>query len=325
MATPAESLIRGQLMSRRHLLEEAADAAVDPDLTRLLGEVDAALARLDDGSYGLCRTCHDPIESDRLMADPLLEFCIDHLTSDQRRALEADLGLASRIQGALLPDRAVRANGWEIAYHYEGAGPVSGDYCDIVRADGDGLYFAVGDVSGKGVAASMLMAHLHATLRGLVSLRVPLDQLVERTSRAFCESTLPTHYATLVCGRADPSGGIEICNAGHPEPVLLNNGAIRWIESTGLPIGMFADERFRMKQVALSPGDVLVLYSDGLSEARNGAEEEYGRDRLAELLRRAGRAPAQEILTACTSDLRAFRGAAPKGDDLTIMAIRRAE
>src|SRR5262245_42209226 len=188
MATQAESLIRGQLLSRRHRLEEAAGSVPrDMDYVRLLDEVDAALSRLDDDSYGLCKTCHDPIEADRLMADPLLEFCIDHLTGDQRRALEADLGLASRIQGALLPDRTMRSSGWEIAYHYEGAGPVSGDYCDIVRARDNSLYFAVGDVTGKGVAASMLMAHLHATLRGLVSLSVPLDQLMERTSRTFCE------------------------------------------------------------------------------------------------------------------------------------------
>jgi sigma-B regulation protein RsbU (phosphoserine phosphatase) len=92
---------------------------------RLLGEVDSALERMDKGTYGLCEVCHEDIETDRLMADPLTRFCLDHLTTDQQRALEADLELASKIQSALLPQRELRLPGWDFSYHYEAVGPTT--------------------------------------------------------------------------------------------------------------------------------------------------------------------------------------------------------
>lgn len=157
---------------------------------------------MNAGTFGLCATCHDAIEPDRLLADPLTQFCLDHLTPVEQRALQQDLELASRIQRELLPKPDTRFDGWEIAYHYQPAGPVSGDYCDLIPGDADQVYFLIGDVAGKGVAAAMLMSHLSAMLRTLITVGLPLSQLMERASRVFCESTLPTHYATLVCGRA---------------------------------------------------------------------------------------------------------------------------
>jgi sigma-B regulation protein RsbU (phosphoserine phosphatase) len=144
--------------------------------------------------------------------------------------LEHDLELATRIQRGLLPDPAQALDGWEFAYHYQPARIVSGDYCDIVAADG-AMYFLLGDVSGKGVAASMLMSHLHAMVRALISVGLPLSALLERASRVFCESTLPMHYATLVCGRATADGEVEICNAGHVPPIVVRAGGITLLEA----------------------------------------------------------------------------------------------
>jgi hypothetical protein len=106
------------------------------------------------------------------------------------------------------------------------------------------LFSAIGDVAGKGVAAAMLMSHLSAMLRTLITVGLPLSDLMERASRVFCESTLPMHYATLVCGRASSSGEIEVCNAGHPPPLLVRADEIERLDATGLPIGMFCSERF---------------------------------------------------------------------------------
>ena len=221
MADASDSQIKDQLLDRRSKLEEAlVSSPKDSQLLRLLSEVDAAVARVNGGTYGLCEACQEPIESERLIADPLVHFCLDHMSPDQQRALELDLKLASQIQTELLPKHSFQVEGWETAYHYEGAGPVSGDYCDLLSHEGH-LYFTVGDVTGKGVAASMLMAHLHATFRTLVSLELPLEQVMERASSMFCQSTLSTHFATLVCGKANSSGEVEICNAGHPPPLLI--------------------------------------------------------------------------------------------------------
>src|SRR5574340_888423 len=197
MATEG-NVIRAILLDRRARLESArTTVAGSDDLTRLLREVDGALDRMERGTYGLCEECHDPIERDRLLADPLTRVCLDHLDARQRRALEHDLEMAPRIQAGLLPPRHVAAAGWEAHYYYQPAGAVSGDYCDAVPLD-DGFFFLTADVSGKGLSAALLMTHLHAVYRSLLPLGLPLPELMARANRVFCDSTLATHYATLV-------------------------------------------------------------------------------------------------------------------------------
>ena len=323
MEATAFPIFREQLLDRRRKLEKAAVHRGGDEVTRLLQEVDAALGRLEVGTFGLCETCHDAIEADRLLADPLTRFCLDHLTASEQRALEQDLDLASRIQRELLPKTDTRLDGWEVAYHYQPAGPVSGDYCDLIRGRGGEVYFAVGDVAGKGVAAAMLMSHLSAMLRTLISVGLPLATMMERASRVFCESTLPSHYATLVCGCALPTGKVEICNAGHPPPLVIRENGITAIEATGLPIGMFCSEQFASHELWIEPGESLLLYSDGLIEAQGTTGVEYGIDRLSALaVSGAGRVPA-EVVGVCVQDLARFRGTRPVMDDLTLMVIRR--
>ena len=124
----AESLVRGGLLTRRSRLEQFLDASpADQQIKQLLRQVDDALARLDGDSYGLCDVCHEPIETGRLIADPLVCFCLDHLTPDQQKALESDIEVASRIQRGLLPPRDMQVPGWQTDYHYEGASIVCGD------------------------------------------------------------------------------------------------------------------------------------------------------------------------------------------------------
>ena len=326
MAAAIEPVLRDQLVERRHKLETAiALTAAAPDLAQLLREVDAALARMERGAYGLCEVCHDPVEPERLIADPLVRFCIDHLTPSQQVALQQDLDLAARIQGGLLPANNLRADGWHVSYHYEAAGAVSGDYCDMVRAADGTLYFMLGDVSGKGIAASMLMSHLHAMFHSLIPLGLPLAQLVERASRIFCESTLPTHFATLVCGTADPTGAVEICNAGHLPPLWIQRGEASSIAATGLPVGVFCNERFTADTLRLAPGDTLLLYTDGLSETQDSTGAEYGTPRLSELICKHHALAPDALVNICLADLSAFRAAAPMTDDLTIMTIRRID
>ena len=324
MATVIDSAMREQLLERRSRLEaasfEVGDAA---QLRRLLGEVDAALARMEGATYGLCEVCRDPVEAERLMADPLVSVCLGCMSAKQRRALEEDLELAARIQAELLPRREFRHDGWQVSYHYEAASVVSGDYCDFVTAEDGSLYFMLGDVAGKGVAASLLMSQLHAMFRVLVPLGLPLNQLVERASRIFCESTLPTHYATLVCGRADASGVVEICNAGHLPPLLLRGGEATLVEATGLPVGIFCNEQFTSEKFATGPGDTLFLFTDGLSESRDQAGGEYGTARLRSLLCRNHSLLPAELIGACLEDLRGFCAGAPLHDDLTVLALRR--
>ncbi len=325
MATVTRDMLVQQLADRRQRLESArVRAPEDPQFGRLLEEVDAALARVADGSFGLCEVCHDPVEAERLLADPLVRFCLDHLSEREQRDLERDLQTAGRVQRALLPSPDIVVNGWEVHYHWEPAGPVSGDWCDVVPGQRGGLYFMFGDVSGKGVAAAILMSHLHATFRALVASEPTVAELVERANRVFRESTLSPYFATLVCGHASSDGAVEICNAGHCPPVVLTAGGASAVDPTGLPVGTFYSAAYSSRTVALAPGDALVLYTDGVTEARNRDDAEYGAARLVRTLARARALTPRGVVSACLDDLAAHLGGAPKVDDLTLMAIRRA-
>jgi phosphoserine phosphatase RsbU/P len=319
-----QTYLRAELEHRRERLTSALHSpGADGSLSQLLTEVDAALERIDRGAFGLCETCHEAIEPDRLLADPLLRFCLDHLTQDEQRALENDLSLAARIQRGLLPKPELELGTWEVRFHYQPAGMVSGDYCDLFETNG-GLHFMLGDVSGKGVAASMLMSHLHATFRSLAEASLSLDRMVEHANRIFCESTLAGQYATLIAGRAAPNGDVEMVNAGHLPLLHLHDGGSAPKESTGVPLGMFCNTSFRLHQMSLNVGESLFLYTDGLTEARNQIGEEYGLARVQGLADRHGTTDPKSLIARCLEDLSGFRKGVKQTDDLTLLAVRRA-
>jgi sigma-B regulation protein RsbU (phosphoserine phosphatase) len=326
MVDVQEAFLHGQLLERRQRLETAlAISRQNENLRELLMEVDCALERMKAGTFGLCETCQETIEKDRLINDPLARYCLDHLTASQRRALEQDLELASQLQQGLLPRTHQVFAGWEVSYHYRPLGLVSGDYCDVVTHQNEfvDVYFALGDVSGKGVAACMLMSQLHAIFRTLVASGLTLQALVERASRIFCQSTLSSLFATLVLVRAGQSGEIEVCNAGHCPALLWQGGKVVELGATGVPLGLFCEGEYTTQNAEMASGDTLLLYTDGVSEARSASEVEYGAERLKELVASSPGLSAQALIAGCIDDLDEFRAGAPLLDDLTIMAIRR--
>ena len=324
VATTETQYLQRELERRREVLHSAIHgSARDAGLAELLRQVDSALERVQEGTFGICESCHESIEADRLLADPLIRFCVDHLNSEERRALESDLELAARIQRGLLPPAAVRVAGWEARYYSKPAGVVSGDYCDLIETDGV-LNFLLGDVTGKGVAASMLMSHLHATFRTLASQGLSPERMTEAANRIFCESTLAGQYATLVVGRAAASGEVELVSAGHWPVLHLRDGSVGRIEATGVPLGMFCNSRFSTHRVDLNRGERLVLYTDGISEASNAAGEEFGLDRLARVAEECRALPLEAVTPAFLQSMQRFvSGAAPK-DDVTLLVIGRA-
>ena len=324
MATVEQTYLRSELVKRREKLQSVLSSpGADASLAQLLNQVDSALDQMDGGTFGLCEECHESIEADRLLADPLLRFCLDHLTQEERRALEGDLGLAARIQRGLLPRTDIHTAGWEARFHYEPLGLVSGDYCDLIETAG-ALIFAVGDVAGKGVAASMLMSHLHATFRSLIGVGLSLAQMLESANRIFCESTIAGQYATLVFGRASASGEVELVSAGHC-PVLVSRGqTVERLDATGVPLGMFCSSHFCSHKTQLHPGNHLVVYTDGLSESHNSAGEEYGVERIAGHVGKNYHLTPQSLVAASLADVRGFAAGARRTDDLTILVLQRA-
>ena len=325
--TVPDTFVRNQLLDRRRRLETALSRPhPEPRVEQLLSEVDAALARMEQGTFGICEVCHESVEADRLMADPLVRYCIDHLSAAERAALERDLEMAAVLQRGLLPQPDQNHDGWEMAYTYRPLRAVSGDYLDLIADESPdrGLFFFVGDVSGKGVAASMLTAQLHAIFRTLVASHRNVAQLLGQAGRIFCESSLSPYFATLVAGRAATGGSVEISNAGHCPALLVRNGTVERLEPSGVPLGMCIEGGYCSEKLKLDPGDLLLVYTDGLSEARNVRDEEYGEERVIDAIRDQGGLGARAAVEGCLEGLAGFAGGAALADDLTVMAIRRA-
>jgi sigma-B regulation protein RsbU (phosphoserine phosphatase) len=323
MAATEMDFLHSQLGERKRRLETAiTHTPQDAKLEALLREVDSALDRFAAGTYGQCETCHDTVERERLLADPLVRYCLDHLNELERDVLQRDLDLAFDLQRSLLPPANLKVDGWETSYHYAPVGPVSGDYCDLYSFDGQ-LFFVLGDVSGKGVAASMRMTQLHALFRSLIGLGLPLAEIVVSVNRFLCDSALAGQYATLVCGHAKPGGNVELFNAGHLPVIAVQQGRVRLLESTAMPLGMFREASFTSASLKLGAGDMFFLYTDGLSEAC-GENGEYGIERVTNLVGRQASCSAAGLISECLKDLRGFAGAVPGVDDVTLLAVRHA-
>jgi sigma-B regulation protein RsbU (phosphoserine phosphatase) len=158
--------------------------------------------------------------------------------------------------------------------------------------------------------------------RTLISVGVPLKYLLRHASRVFAESTLPTQYATLVCGRALSNGRVEISNAGHPLPLIVRDGEVTPLEGSDLPVGIFSDSEFSVTELCLEPGQSLLIYSDGVSEATDDSGAEYGAERLQRLIGGTHLTGSTELVAACRDDLAAFRGNR-RSDDATLFVLTR--
>jgi phosphoserine phosphatase RsbU/P len=199
-----------------------------------------------------------------------------HLNAEpeQRRPLDAELAIARKVQRKLLPQPHFKAFGLECECASLPAGDVSGDLYDFFEIDSETMAVLLGDICGKGIGAALLVAHLQATIRGLQDLARYPARLMDRVNRLFFQSTRPEHFATLFFGVYDASSrSIRYVNCGHPSPVLLHaNGASELLEPTSTVLGAFDGPRFEESGVALAPGDRVVLFSDGFSEAGFGGE-----------------------------------------------------
>lgn len=320
--TSSLQAVREQVMERRARLEVVLETNPTDQLNQLLTQVDEALERIDTGQFGVCTVCHESVEADRLLRDPLISVCLGCLSPRQQRALEYDLELAARVQSGLLPSPDLEIPGWQVAYHYLPAGVIGGDYCDVISDGRGGAYFLIADVAGKGVAAAMLAANLRAVFRTLIPLGMAVPELLEHANRLFCESKLPMQYATLIFGHSASTGQLQLVNAGHLPALLVRDSEIQQLESGGLPLGLFCDQQFTAESAEFGPGDMLVLFTDGVSEAQDPGGTEYGVGQLQSLISGGKFNCPKELMEACRDCLHAFRGAAERADDETLLAIQ---
>lgn len=245
-----------------------------------------------------------------------------------KQQIEKELHLAASIQVDLFPKTLPTLAHTEIAARNRQARQVGGDYYDVLLCHGSDhpeYLLCVADISGKGIAAALLMSNIQATLRAILAHEVDVTKIAVRTNDLLWASTPPNKYATAFLLRYDPATGAgQYVNGGHNDPVILRaGGEVELLGTTGMPIGMFANRVFEQGDMQLYPGDLLFIYSDGIPDANNVAGEEFDMDRLISALREARTRPVEEILDHMFSRLDEFVGEAPQFDDITMMVVRR--
>ncbi len=243
-----------------------------------------------------------------------------------RVAMKRDLEIAREIQTWMLPKEPPMMPAGTVAFANMPANTVSGDFYDaFYRADQLSLLLTVADVAGKGLPAAMLMATFQASLRTLAGEGVPLAELTPALNRYACGASAGgTRFTTAVVAEFEPaSGRLRYSNAGHNPPLLLRaSGEVERLELGGVPLGILPDASFACAETALAAGDVLLIFSDGVTESFSEAGEEYGEARLIASLRRAQALPALALLNTLLADCSYFRGGARQQDDLTCLVLK---
>lgn len=248
------------------------------------------------------------------------------LEAAERRRLDEELALARRIQMALLPSSVPEMPGWALHGGNIPSRGVSGDYYEVVeRADGREIVLMIADVSGKGMAASLLTASLQALSTGPIEDGLPPEEICARLSRLLYRRTPPEKYATAFLGVLEPATGLlRYTNAGHNPPLVVRAaGSVEELAPTGVPLGLLPGARYGAGEATLSPGDTLVLYTDGLVEASDPEGEEYGLARLKGVCLQNRSLPCRSLAEALEEDLEDFVKGTPFADDRTIVLARR--
>jgi len=236
-----------------------------------------------------------------------------------------EIDMAKSIQTGLLPDGPPHIAGYDLAAGTRPVWAVGGDYYDFIALDDDRWGLALGDVSGKGVPAAMLMSHLQATLRGQALHDQDCAQCVTNCNRLLFAATEMTRFATLFYCVLDPlDHTLCFCNAGHEHPLILDPaGAVRTLTTGGLPVGLFDDAAYERSGTALLPGEMMVVYSDGVTDMADGRDEFFGTERLTALLQDLRTRPAAEVVETVIDEVRTFAGGEPPEDDVTILVVKR--
>ncbi|HXN24095.1 MAG TPA: GAF domain-containing SpoIIE family protein phosphatase [Candidatus Dormibacteraeota bacterium] len=241
-----------------------------------------------------------------------------------KQRMERDLELARTIQARFLPEQPPQIPGFELGISHHASQMVGGDYYDFVRLDSNILMVVVADVEGKGVASALVMANLQATLRALVGHVHALERLVTSINQMILSDTRASKYMSMFIGLLDQKRrALHYINAGHVPPALIRaNGSVALLEQGGTLVGLFPDVGYERGTLQLDSGDILVACTDGITEAMDARELEYGRARLIESVERLRSRPAQEIVNHILNEVQTFSRDSSYEDDRVLFVMK---
>ena len=323
-AALSQWLARTPAPARAISLGPAGEAAV----TEHLDSLEEYIAEADAGQLGLCTVCHDFVDSKRLVADYTAQVCLDHLSPEEASRLEQELEMAQVVQRALLPGDAPDLPGLQVAAFTRPAQIIGGDYFDFLSYQGEVVGWAVGDVAGHGVAASLHMAGLQALCRAIIPTSDGPAAAAQKIQRLFVHNSRYTTFVSLFLAAYAPSSRtLTYCNAGHNPPLLISgdgssDATARWLQPTGAAIGLIEEGTYSEERLVLREGDLLVMYPDGVVEATNREGRPFEAARLAEVVAGVRRAPPGEVVRAITQAVEDFLAGGEPADDITLVVAR---
>ena len=287
--------------------------------------IDTALEELDEQKFGICAVCHGHVDPELLEMDYTISVCLDHYSEQERRRLEAELELSAIVQRALLPQIVPEIPGVELAAFSRPAAIVGGDYFDFFQFR-DGTHgVVIADIPGHGVSAGMLMSSLQTAIRTMAPETDVPSEILERINRFYLHNINFTTFVTVFLARYDPLTRIlTYTSAGHNPPVIVRkrDANVVWLKPTAPAIGLSEEFHPRSEVITLEQGDVMFLYTDGVTEAFNPGLEQFGSLRLAELLRKNVDLSVSEITQAVRQGLDAFGDGHVVEDDTTFIALK---
>ena len=241
------------------------------------------------------------------------------------RIMEEDLQKAAEIQRRLMPRGGAAIPGYAIRGRSVPCQAVGGDYFDYVDLPGGRFGIALGDVAGKGLPASLLMAQVHASVRALCDLDLPLEELVSRLNRLLSRDMPDNRYVTFFYGILDPrEHTLAYVNAGHNPPIVVREaGGVESLAGTGPPIGLFADAKHRAERIDFAAGDLFVAYSDGVTEAEDTEGNEFGEKRLVSILEKAHAGAIEDTVKRVVDEVEKHIAGRPHQDDVTLLVLKR--
>jgi serine phosphatase RsbU (regulator of sigma subunit) len=243
------------------------------------------------------------------------------------KEMERELRAAAEIQQRLLPAAPPELSGYELFGYNRPCFAVGGDYFDYLMRDERTLSFAIGDVSGKGLSAALLMASIQASFHAHTSTPKPVAELVSQLNRVVCRNSAAERFSTFFYGEVDiASGALRFCNAGHNPPLLVRagDGSTELLSGGGMILGFDPDVPYSTHEARVEPGDLVVAYSDGVTESMNSANEEFGEERLIDAVRDCGAISVEQIYKRIDGAVDEFVGEADPFDDYTLVLLRRS-
>ena len=293
-----------------------------------LDVIDETLAKADSKTLGKCGVCHQEVETELLEVDYTACVCIEHLSTEERRHLENELELAQNVQRMLLPQEVPNIPGLEIAAFSRPAQIVGGDYFDFIDFSNGFHGLAIADVAGHGVSASLHMASIQALLRTLVPIHKSPAEVIRQVHKLFIHNIRFETFVTFFMGAFDASTRtLTFCNAGHQPPLVLHKTnskteSLEMLRPTGAAIGLVEEAEFAEKTIDLEKDDLLVLYTDGVTETVNPQNQEFGRERLIKLTQQAYNTPVKALVQEIRQGLEQFSEGNPLADDTTIVICK---